>query len=157
MWSCVESIPKPRFQKQVLHFFTDVVGLMQLRKKRSAKRKEKAKTLRCSERRSVCGRIRTVLIWHTKFGFQFNPNEHPKHNIDFQWFYGLQEYHCRNPQRGDLGVLFCFPFRDVKSLGFCDKNYLEPRFVVLISRTRRSAWFWRYQSVTSSFMSFAVL
>ena len=97
MWSCVESIPKPRFQKQVLHFFTDVVGLMQLRKKRSAKRKEKAKTLRCSERRSVCGRIRTVLIWHTKFGFQFNPNEHPKHKIDFQWFYGLQEYHCRNP------------------------------------------------------------
>ena len=149
--------PQAKVSKTGVAFFHRCGGPDAAEKKRSAKRKEKAKTLRCSKRRSVCGRIRTVLIWHTKFGFQFNPNEHPKHNIDFQWFYGLQEYHCRNPQRGDLGVLFCFPFRDVKSLGFCDKNYLEPRFVVLISRTRRSAWFWRYQSVTSSFMSFAVL
>ena len=53
MWSCFEPIPKPRLQKQVSHFFTDVLGLTQLRKTdlQNAKR---PKTLQWSELRSVC-------------------------------------------------------------------------------------------------------
>ena len=39
------------------------------------------------------------------------------------WLAGIPEYHFRTPQRGDLGVLFCFLLRDVKSLGFSDLRF----------------------------------
>ena len=69
MWSCFESNLKPRLQKQVSHFFTDVLGLVQLRKA-DLQNTEKPKTLRWPEMRSVCvGEKRTVFIWRAKLGY----------------------------------------------------------------------------------------
>ena len=61
--------------------------------------------------------------------------------------YGLQEYDFRTPSCVHFGVLSCSPLRDVKSLGFFWKEtILEPRFGVLIWRTKGFIWSWGYEN-----------
>ena len=62
MWSCFESIPKPRLQTEVSYFFTDVLGLMQLHNS------EQTNTLRWPELRRVYGREKNCVHLTCKFG-----------------------------------------------------------------------------------------